>query len=146
MCLYLYVALPAPPVSRAEFAFVHQGDILPSFFPRPLTYLMFTLGPFWLVWAMFGRFKFRWTLYLFGAFAISLNTADFTRVCFLLTLPLVLEVTGHVIEGGALSKALGQSSFRRVFLVLPFVQCQVLLGNVGDSSLLNQFYKLAQLL
>jgi hypothetical protein len=141
---YLYLALPAPPASRADFATANMERILTCFLSRPLTYVLLSLGPFWAVVATLRKIEWRWIVYFCLALGLSVNAVDFTRIFFLLSLPLLLDVTRRVIADDVLASALRNPALRRVFVLLPFLQFQVFQwGTIGDTPILNHLYKLA---
>jgi hypothetical protein len=125
--VFTFFLLESVPASRFEFMLANAAGLLRRAAAHPLTYLVASLGPFWLYVARPSALTARRTVVLAMAASLAAVTFDFTRVFIIVSTPLLLVLTREVVDelrnGGVLFWG------RRVGLgalaLLAFAQIQV---------------------
>ena len=93
---FTHLLLESVPASRFDFMLAHAGDLLRSMAAHPLTYLLATLGPFWLYVARPSALTASRGAVLLMAAVLAAVTFDFTRVFVIVATPLLLVLTKDV--------------------------------------------------
>lgn len=117
---YHHLLLSAPPVSRSAYAQLHRADTLHGFIANPLAHLVFSLGWFWMSFAIELRRRPR--IAHVALVAVALGTAsvtyDCTRVATMCALPVIVQVAlGLATSPAGLPRFLRRLPFPLVFLL-----------------------------
>jgi hypothetical protein len=117
---YHHLLLSAPPLSRSDVAHLHRAEILTGFIANPLAHLVFSLGWFWMMFAI--EFRRRPRIAYIAIVAIALGAAaltyDYTRVATMCALPVIVEVAlGLATRPDGLPRFLRRLPFPLVFLL-----------------------------
>lgn len=91
---YHHGLLPSPPGSRESYAGAHAPEILAGFIANPLAHLVFSLGWFWIFFAIALRRQRQLATMILLATIVAAGalTFDYTRVTALCALPIIVRV------------------------------------------------------
>jgi hypothetical protein len=96
--LYTRGLMSAPPELRIAYFLAHASDLWRIFLEHPFLHLAGSFGPFWIYVLTRKRFTPAAAVAFFAALALSIAVYDFTRVFIVLSAPLLLEITGDVLD------------------------------------------------
>jgi hypothetical protein len=117
---YHHLVLPAPPMSRSDFAQIHGARILAGFVANPVAHLVFSLGWFWMLFVIELRRRPRlaYVALVVVVLAAASLTYDYTRVATMCSLPVIVQVAlGLASRPAGLPPFLRRMPFPLLFLL-----------------------------